>query len=78
MPISCRRVVKGVWRHWLQVPVGARHDEQCVCMWRASNISRCCPWRLVEAVTGFHCLRRSGIGCCGLCFFAGWAAEERG
>ena len=32
MPISCRRVVKGVWRHWLQVPVGARHDEQCVCV----------------------------------------------
>ena len=39
MPISCRREVNDEWRHWLQVSVQARHDEQsvCVCMWRAGR-----------------------------------------
>lgn len=61
MPISCRRVVNIIWRHWLQVSVQARHDEQCVYVYVAGlgNILHVlCPWRLVEALTIFHCLRR--------------------
>jgi hypothetical protein len=42
----------------------------CMCMWRAINdiVSR--PWRLVEALTGFHCLRRALAGA--VCAVAGW------